>query len=115
MEVGHHPAAGNDINVVAPAVSSAAWSTGRRRGCAGGVALGGRLIDDEPVSERRVEVVDADGGVDQVVVVPVPLPDRVGSPLAECLPGEPERPAGHRGQDPGCGRVKDQWKRHFRL
>jgi hypothetical protein len=40
------------------------------------------LVADEAVAEPRVVVVDIAGGVDQVGVVPVPLGDRIGAPLA---------------------------------
>ena len=45
---------------------------------AGGDAVAGELIGDESVAELRVVVVDVDGGVDQLRVVPVALADGVG-------------------------------------
>ena len=46
---------------------------------AGGDALRGELVGDEPVAELGVVVVDVERGVDQVRVVPVALADRVGA------------------------------------
>jgi hypothetical protein len=69
---------------------------------AGGDAVAGELVGDESVAELRVVVVDVDGGVDQIRVVPVALADRVGAPLVE---REPEHPAGHRDSDAVGGQV----------
>src|SRR6202042_1126709 len=61
----------------------------------------------------RVIMVDVDGGVDEVGVVPVPLADRVLAPGIERLLGEAEHPAGHRDGDGVGGKVKDQRVHHF--
>jgi hypothetical protein len=50
-------------------------------GAAGGDALTGELVGDEPVAELGVVVVDLSAGVDQVRVVPVAPADRVGPPF----------------------------------
>jgi hypothetical protein len=59
-------------------------------------AEGAEFVGDEPVAELRVVVMDVDGRVDQVGVVPVALRDRLGTPLVEGLLGEAEHPAGQR-------------------
>jgi len=43
--------------------------------------LGGELVGDEAVAERRIVCVDLSGGVDQVCVVPLPCGDRVVAPV----------------------------------
>jgi len=67
--------------------------------------VAGEFVGDESVAELRVVVVDVDGGVDQLGVVPVALADGVGAPLVERLLGEPEHPAGHRDRDAVGGQV----------
>ena len=75
--------------------------------------FGMQLIGDEAVAEGRVIGVDLTSGIDQVRVGPVPIGDRVGSPLVEALGGEPEHPAGHLDGDPVEGKVTDQRVDHF--
>jgi hypothetical protein len=71
-------------------------------------AVGGQLISDEPVPDRRVIMVDIDGGVDQVGVIPVALGHRAAAPGIESLLGKSQHPAGHRDRDTIRGKVKDQ-------
>ena len=73
----------------------------------------GQLVGDEAIAEGRIVVVDVDGRVDQVRLVPVALADRVPAPLVEGLGGEAQHPAGHRDGKPVGGKVKDQRVLHF--
>lgn len=77
------------------------------------------LVGDQPVPELRVVVVDVQGSVDQRCIVPVPLCDRVFTPLIERLLGKTEHPAGHHNRHPQRGvvrgEVKDQRVHHFGL
>ena len=72
-----------------------------------------QLVGDEAIAEGRIVGMDVEGGVHQVGVIPVPLADRVSSPLVEGLGGESEHPAGHRDGDPVSGKVEDQRVLHF--
>jgi hypothetical protein len=80
---------------------------------AGGDAVAGELVGDESVAELWVVVVDVDGGVDQLRVVPVALADGSAVPLVERLLGESEHPTGHRDRDAVDGQVHDQQEHHF--
>jgi hypothetical protein len=79
-------------------------------GCEPGI---GQLVGDEAIPEGRVVGMDVHGRVDQVGVVPVPLADRVPTPLVERLGGKAQHPAGHRDGDPVSGKVEDQRVDHF--
>jgi hypothetical protein len=73
----------------------------------------GELVGDAPVAEGRVVVMDIQGGIDKVGVVPVPDTERVDPPLVERLLGETEHPTSHHDGNPVSGRVQDQRVHHF--
>jgi hypothetical protein len=66
---------------------------------AGDEPAGGELIGDESVAEGGVVGVDVEGGVGEVCIIPIALPQRGFAPLVEALGGEPKNPAGHRDGD----------------
>jgi hypothetical protein len=66
-----------------------AWLTPVDPVARGDHALLGELVGDEAVAELGVVVVDVDGSVDQVRVVPITLADRAGLPLVERLLEKP--------------------------
>src|SRR5215831_601617 len=78
-------------------------------------AQAGELAGDEPVPERRVVMVDAHRGVDQVCFIPGPVADWVLLPRVERLLAKAQHPAGHRDGDPVSGKVEDQREPHFGL
>ena len=78
-------------------------------------ALPREFIGDEAVSERRIVVVDIQGGVDQVRIRPVPFRHRACSPPVIALLAEFQHPAGHRHGDTVGGKIRDQRVDHFGL
>ncbi|GAB3313778.1 hypothetical protein GCM10027451_27930 [Geodermatophilus aquaeductus] len=72
-----------------------------------------QLVRDEPVTEGGIIGVDADHGVDQVRVFPVPLRAGVSAPLVKGLLREAQHPAGRRDGDVLGGEFTDQRMDHF--